>query len=47
MTEAVVIVGFELVLEINLGQIGTNEFLHQLDHLAASEKHWPSGLYRH
>jgi hypothetical protein len=30
---------FELVLEMNLGQIGTNEFLPQPIRLAASERH--------
>src|SRR5215469_15577382 len=37
LTEDAVIVGFELVLEMNLGQIGTNDFLPQPVRLAASE----------
>jgi len=42
---AVVIVGFEFVPEMNLVQIGINEFFPQLDHLAANEKHRQSRPY--
>ena len=42
---AVVIVEFELVVEMNLVQIGTNEFFPQLIRLAANERHLQSRPY--
>ncbi len=42
---AVVIVEFEFVVEMNLVQIGTNEFFPQLIRLAANEMHLESRPY--
>jgi hypothetical protein len=42
-----VIVGFELVLEMNLGQIGTNEFFPQLVRLVTNERHGLCRPYSH
>jgi hypothetical protein len=39
LTGADVIVEFEFAVEMNLVQIGTNEFLPQLIRLAANERH--------
>jgi hypothetical protein len=45
LTGAVVIVEFEFVVEMNLVQIGTNEFFPQLILLAANERHLQSRPY--
>ncbi len=45
LTGAVVIVEFEFVVEMNLVQIGTNEFFPQLIRLAANERHLQSRPY--
>ena len=45
LTGAVVIVEFEFVVEMNLVQIGTNEFFPQLSRLAANERHLQSRPY--
>src|SRR5258708_15995947 len=45
LTGAVVIVEFEFVVEMNLVQIGTNEFFPQLISLAANERHLQSRPY--
>ena len=44
-TGAVVIVEFEFMVEMNLVQIGTNEFFPQLIRLAANERHLQSRPY--
>ena len=42
LTGALAIVEFEFVVEMNLVQMGTNEFFPQLIRLAANERHLPS-----
>jgi hypothetical protein len=47
LTGSVVSVGFELVVEMNLVQVGTNEFFPQLVRLVASEKARQPRPYSH
>src|ERR1700741_1005680 len=47
LTGAVVIVGFEAVVETNSLQMGTNEFFSYLVRLVANKKHLQSCHYSH